>query len=175
MKYVNLLLRYIILALLAFNNLYLFYAILTPITVYSSYFLIKLVLPVTINNITIASNNESIMLVKACIAGSAFYLLTILNLTTPMPLKKRILSLLFSYLSLFILNVLRIFIVAALFFNNSTFFDVSHKLFWYLLSIIFVILIWFASAYLFQIKSIPVYSDFLALKQLYKAKTDKKN
>ena len=57
------------------------------------------------------------------------------------------------------LNILRIFFLSILTINNSQFFDFAHKLFWYLLSTIFVIGIWFLTIKIFKIKSIPGYTD----------------
>jgi exosortase/archaeosortase family protein len=100
-----------------------------------------------------------IELVNACVAGSAYYLLLILNLATPMKLKKRAYSIMFSFLCLLVLNILRIFVFSVLFLNDFSFFDTAHKLFWYGLSTVFVVAIWFLTVKLFRIKEIPVYSD----------------
>jgi len=49
--------------------------------------------------------------------------------------------------------------------NGSSFFDFTHKIFWYAGSTIFVIAIWFLEVKIFKIKGIPIYDD---LKFLYK-------
>ena len=42
-------------------------------------------------------------------------------------------------------------------------FDITHKIFWYSLSILFVVGIWFLEVKLFKIKSIPFYSDIISV------------
>jgi hypothetical protein len=54
---------------------------------------------------------------------------------------------------------LRIFILSILFVSGISFFDFAHKSFWYVGSIVFVVLIWFLGVKLFKIESIPFYSD----------------
>jgi exosortase/archaeosortase family protein len=73
--------------------------------------------------------------------------------------KKRIYSILFSVLILLVLNILRIFSLSVLYHTSNPFFDLTHKLFWYSLSTIMVILIWFLTVWIFSIKNIPVYTD----------------
>jgi hypothetical protein len=46
-----------------------------------------------------------------------------------------------------------------MFLNNSAWFDITHKLFWFVLSIIFVALIWILTIKVFRIREVPVYSD----------------
>ena len=145
--------------MLAYSNLALFYLVFTPLTIYPLFFFLSLLFPASLSSANIIIGTHIIEIIHACIAGAAYYLLTILNLTTPMPLKKRIQALAFSYFSLLILNILRLFILSYLFLNTNPFFSLTHKIFWYLLSIIFVIGIWFLSVYLFEIKSIPAYTD----------------
>ncbi len=154
-----LLLRYMLLLALMFT-LPLIYKILTPLTVYGTGFLLKLFYQISISkDIIIILPKTVIQIIPPCVAGSAYLLLLILNLTLPMKPKTRFYSILFSAIVLFILNVLRIFILTLLLVNNSQFFDFTHKLFWYVLSTVFVVGIWFLSAFLFKIKQIPVYSD----------------
>src|SRR3989344_884447 len=169
-KSISILFRYLIAALLALNSLFIFYFIFSPLTIYSVYFLLSLFYPAVLTGNTIIISGLSIILVEACIAGSAYYLLTILNLTTPMPVKKRIKALFFSYLAFLIINILRIFFIALLFLSANSYFDLTHKLFWYFLSTIFVVLIWILSVKIFKIKSIPIYTDFSYFyrKYLYK-------
>lgn len=49
--------------------------------------------------------------------------------------------------------------------EGSTFFDFTHKIFWFLGSTLFVVIIWFLEVKIFKIKDIPIYTD---LKFLYK-------
>lgn len=159
--------RYIFLALIALPNLYIFYFIFTPLTVYPIYFMLSLFFEASlIGNIVLVNNETAIHLIEACIAGSAYYLLLILNLSTAgIKLKKRVGMILLSFASLLIINLIRIFLLSLLFISGSLWFDFTHKLFWYSLSVIFVIAIWFAEVRIFKIKNIPVYSD---IKFLYK-------
>jgi len=151
-------LRYLIIILIAFPNLFIFYFIFTPLTVYFVYLLLNIFFDASVSGNIIDIPNYSIEIIKACVAGSAYYLLLILNLSTPkIKLKKRLKILGFSFGFLLIVNILRIFLLSL--FLGSYWFDITHKLFWYSLSTIFVIGIWFTSVKLFKIKEIPVYSD----------------
>ena len=159
-EYYSIIIRYLILILIALPNLYLFYLIFTPLTIYPVYFLLNLFWEASLQANTILINTFSIEVISACVAGSAYYLLLILNLSIPkIILKKRIKMILFAFSSLLILNILRIFILVSLFLMAPNLFDITHKLFWYLISIIFVIGIWFIEVRIFKIKQIPAYSD----------------
>jgi exosortase/archaeosortase family protein len=152
--------RYLILFSLIFS-IPLIYKIFTPLTVYPVFWLLNLVYEqILVNqNIITISQISSIELVPACIAGSAYLLLLILNLSVPMKLKQRIYSILFSFGVLLILNILRIFILSIMYHSGNAFFDITHKLFWYWLSTFFVVGIWFLIVKIFKIKQVPVYSD----------------
>ncbi len=164
--------RYIILIFLAFKDLWIFYFIFTHLTIYPVLFLLNLFSNAYLSGNAIIFNNSSIKLVEACIAGAAYYLLTILNLTTPMNIKKRVLSLIFSFVSFLIINILRIFVFSILFSASFSLFSSIHLFFWYVLSSIIVFLIWLLEIKIFKIKEIPVYSD---LKLIYsKIKKSKK-
>lgn len=155
----NILIRYLILLGLMFS-LPLIYKILTPLTIYPTIFLLKLFYQVSYLNSMIILNSKTIIyIIPACIAGSAYLLLLILNLSLPMGLKKRIRTILFSLTLLLSLNILRIFSLSILYDNSFRFFDITHKLFWYGLSTLFVILIWFYTVKKFNIKEIPIYTD----------------
>lgn len=163
--------RYLIIILIALPNLFIFYFIFTPLTIYPLFGLFKIFFKdvLLVGNIFNISGKFFIEIIKACIAGSAYYLLFILNLSIPnISLKKRLKMLLFSFTFLLILNILRIFILTLIFVyfpETPSFFDITHKLFWYFGAIIFVVLIWFIEVKTFKIKDIPIYSD---IKYLYK-------
>ncbi len=152
--------RYILILLLGLGNLWIFYKIFTPLTANLSFLLLKLISPETmISGTNILFKQVSILLVPACVAGSAYYLLTILALSVAdvKPLKRASI-LLFTLASFLILNVLRIFL-----FSNITewsLFNTAHLIGWYLISTVFVVGIWFLTVKLFRIKSIPIYTDF---------------
>lgn len=173
-NFISIFFRYIILVLLAFKSLYLFYFIFFYLTAYPLLLLLSPFYSVSIYGNILVVESVGIELVNACIAGSAYYLLLILNLTTPMKTKKRVNAIVFSFLSLLIINIIRIFVFTILFLNNFSLFDVAHKIFWNALSTVFVVGIWFLTAKLFKIHEIPVYSDFknllgAAKKQIKKA------
>ncbi len=177
--------RYSLLVLSALFNLWIFYFIFTPLTVYPVYFIIKFFSGALLDGNNIILITESIItgrieMIPACIAGAAYYLLFLLNLSTPnIKLKKRIKMILLSFLSLLLLNVARIVVLILIFMSGASFFDVTHKLFWYVLSTIFVVGIWFAQVKIYRIKEIPVYSDINylieSMKKVKKTKRSKKH
>jgi exosortase/archaeosortase family protein len=161
-KIIRLAVRYLILVLIAIPNLWIFYTIFTPLTTYPSYWLTKIFFDTSLlgNNILLIRGTIPIELIKSCIAGSAYYLLTILNLSVPnITLGKRINMLLFSFLTFLVINVLRIVALTAIYVSANPIFDVTHEIFWYSLSTIFVVGIWFAEVKIFKVRGIPVYSD----------------
>lgn len=173
--------RYLFIFLIGLGNLFIFYLIFTPLTVYPSFLSISLFKEATLiegiktencdllkctflENVAcvkngILLNNALANIVPACIAGSAYYLLIILNLSLPLSLKKRIRSLCFTIGSFLLLNIIRISILA-INFSESNAFNIIHKTSWYFGSTIMVVLIWFINIKLFNIKSIPIYTDF---------------
>ena len=163
-KYYSLLARYLVLVLVAIPNLWLFYLIFTPFTVYPVYFLLDIFFAVSLTKTTLFLGIDTIKIISACVAGSAYYLLLILNLTTP-NIKKRAQSIFFAFSLLLLVNILRIVLFAVLFHYRAPFFNFTHQLSWYFLSIIFVIAIWFYEVKLFKIKDIPIYTDIKLLIQ----------
>jgi exosortase/archaeosortase family protein len=175
-KLIDIFVRYFLLILIALPNLYIFYLIFTPLTVYPVYFLLNLLFDCSVYSNIINISGITIEVIKACVAGSAYYLLLIFNLSTPkIKLRKRITMIFVSFVALLILNILRIFFLSILFVSNSNLFDFTHKLFWYLLSILFVIGIWLIEVKVFKIKEIPFYSDILFIykKSILKKKINK--
>jgi len=163
--------RYVIILLVALPNLWLFYFIFTPLTIYPVYFLINLFYDASLVGNILLISNYAIEIIPACVAGSAYYLLLILNLSIPnIKLYKRLNMISLSFLTLLIINILRIFLLTLFFLSDSPWFFITHKLFWYLLSIVIVIGIWFTEVKLFKIKEIPLYSDikFLFEKSILK-------
>ena len=158
------LIRYLILLGLMFS-LPLFYYILTPLTVYPIFFLLKIIFNQTAiaNNIIAVNGKVIVQIIPACIAGSAYLLLLIFNLTVPMNYKKRFYSIITSFLIFYILNLLRIFLLILIYYYNSDIFVFTHTLFWYVFSILFVVGIWFYITHKFKIKEIPVYTDFKSI------------
>ncbi len=166
-QFLKIIARYLILILVAVPNFWLFYAILTPLTVYFVNISLGLFFDTLITgNVILLDNRIPIEIVPACVAGSAYYLLLILNLSiAKIKLKTRIQMISLSFLIFFLINIIRIFILSIMLLSNFNLFIIAHKIFWYLMSTIFVVGIWFFEVKLFKIKEIPFYSD---LKFLYK-------
>ena len=93
----DLILRYFVLLVLGVFSSTLFYFIFTPLTVYPVFWFVS----IFDSGAKLLEGNvfffEGIYfeIIPACVAGAAYYLLFILNLTTPMNYKKRLKSLLF--------------------------------------------------------------------------------
>lgn len=166
-QFLDILIRYGILVLVAIPNLWIFYSIFTPLTAYPVVFLLSLFFETSFSgNIVSVMNQYSIEFIDACIAGSAYYLLLILNLSIQkIRLQKRLKLIFLSFLSLLIINILRIFLLSFVFVSDLAWFDIAHKLLWYIGSIAFVVAIWFAEVKIFKIKEIPFYED---IRFLYK-------
>ena len=114
-KNFSILLRYLILLIITAFTLPLFYKILTPLTINASAALLRILYNITISNtIIIIEPRTLIQIIPACVAGSAYLLLLIFNLTVPMKYEKRIKSILLSFLFLFTLNIIRIFFLSIL-------------------------------------------------------------
>jgi exosortase/archaeosortase family protein len=177
-KVVNFGIRYLILILVAFPGLILFYKIFSPLTIYPSYWLLGLFFDTSIySNIILLDNSFVVEIIPACVMGSAYYLLLVLNLSVPnIKLKKRIIMLLTAFTSLLIVNILRIVLLGSLYNLGSIWGDPLHTFFWYFLSIAFVIGIWFAQVKIFKVKDIPFYTDlkFLFRNSLINKKRSKK-
>lgn len=154
-------LRLILALLLSINSLVIFYFIFTPLTIYPSFFILKLFYPIVMKGNVFFYSKYAVILIKSCIAGSAYYLLAILNLTTKgMNWKKRVYSFIFSSLLFLILNITRILMMIIILFNlGFSVFDKFHIGFWIAGSTIFVVAIWILTIKIFDIKEIPVYSD----------------
>jgi exosortase/archaeosortase family protein len=158
-------LRYLIILSSAIGNFFIFYFIFTKPTIYLSYILLKIFYNVTINAETLIINGINISVIPACVAGAAYFLVFALNLSIKMRFITRIYFTIFSFLMLLVLNVLRIVVFSILLVNGSPFFDIAHMFTWYVLSVVFVVLIWFLSIKIFRTTEIPAYSD---LKYIYR-------
>ena len=161
----KILIRYLILVLVAIPGFGYIYWLLSPLTVYPVAFLLNFLYNMQLMGNTILLNKIVLIeIIGACIAGSAYYFLLILNLSVPKTgWKKRIYMLLFAFGTFLIINILRIFILSVIYMSGSSLFDITHKVFWYLGSTLFVIMIWFIEVKIFKIKQIPFYSDIKTL------------
>ena len=167
--------RYIFLIIIAFPDISLFYFVFTPLTIYPAFGLLSLFF----SGISMAGNSlvfgdYAVQIIPACIAGSAYYLLLILNMATPMKIKTRIYSIMFLLFSFLFLNIIRLVIFSSFLFSGCGDFGMVHKAVWYFGSTIFVVLLWFFNVYLFKIKAIPAYTDIKHLLSIAKKKRGKK-
>jgi exosortase/archaeosortase family protein len=172
--------RYTILILIGIFSLEIFYFLFTYLTIYPTYFLLRLFFDASLTNNVILINSLPIEIIGSCIAGSAYYLLLILTLSTrEITIKKRFLMLLFSFGMFLIINISRLFFLSVLYVNGVSSFDITHKLFWYVGSVFFIVVTWFLSVKIFNVKEIPFYSDIVFLlksrKNLKKTKRSKKH
>jgi exosortase/archaeosortase family protein len=141
-----------------------FYVIFRPLTVYPVYFLLNIFYKASVSGNIISANGVQIEIVNACIAGSAFFLLLILNFSTPkIRWKKRLLILIYDFAVLLIINIIRIFVLSILLANQSVFFYAVHLILWHAVSILLVFLIWILTLRIFKIKKIPFVSDLSSL------------
>jgi len=165
--------RYISMLLLGAGNLYVFYKILTPLTIRTISTLLAIFSPTTVADNLIRFNGIMIEIIPSCVAGAAFFLLLFLILSTAeIKPKKRATVIVLSMLALFILNVLRIIILAAL--AKSSYFEVAHWTSWHIISTLLVVAIWFTMVKIYKIKSIPVYSDLVYIQSLVKKRKKSK-
>jgi len=180
-KLLDILVRYVLLIVAGIIGVKIFYVLFKALTIYPVLALLNIFYNPTLLLDTIWVGDAPIEIIGPCIAGSAYYLLFILNLSIPkIEIKKRIGLLFFSFSSLLIINILRIFFLSILFISGVSFFDITHKLFWYVGSTVFVVGIWFLSVKIFKIKEIPFYSDVMFLlnnsrKKVKKTKRSKKH
>jgi len=153
--------RYVVLFLLGLFKLKLFVLIFTPLTVYPVFWALSLVdssARLLENNLFFFSGIYA-QIIPACVAGAAYYLLLILNLTTPMEARQRVKSIGFLVGTFLVLNVLRILIFIAVAIEGMHYFDLAHNFVWYFGSTVLVVLVWFFNVWLFKIKGIPIYTD----------------
>jgi exosortase/archaeosortase family protein len=176
-KVLDIIVRYTILIIIGIIGIRIFYLFFEAFTVYPVYALLKLFFTnISLISNTIMIGNSPIEIIGPCIAGSAYYLLLILNLSIPkIELKKRIELIFFTFSSLLIINILRIFLLSILFVSGTSLFDITHKIFWYAGSTIFVVGIWFLGVSIFKVKEIPFYSDIKFLLSNYKKKRKTKS
>ncbi len=153
--------RYLILLVLGFFNLKFFYFIFSPLTVHPVFWIVSLFN----DNARLLAGNliffEGLYaeIIPACVAGAAYYLLLILNLTTPMNINKRIKSILFLVFVFLFLNIARILFFMGFLAAGYQYFDLAHSITWYFGSTLLVIIIWFVNIWLFKIRAIPIYTD----------------
>ena len=158
--------RYGILLVVGVANLILgdsglFYTLFTPITIDPVFYFLNIIYEgVTVfGTDTVFLGGYYATIIPACVAGSAYYLLLILNMTTPMSVKKRISCLIFVFALFLAMNIARIVLFGTLLSKGYQYFDVAHLAMWYFGSTILVAFIWFSAIFLFKIKEAPVFTD----------------
>lgn len=167
---VSLALRYGILLIIGLTNLIfvyngLFYQLFTPLTVYPVYGIFGMLYDevLFLGPDTIFLKGYYATIAPACVAGSAYYLLLILNMTTPMQLKRRLWCIAYIFGTFLLLNIARIVIFGILWTRGYEYFDFTHLATWYLGSTILVAVIWFSAILFFKIKEAPVLTDLQTL------------
>jgi exosortase/archaeosortase family protein len=157
----DILVRYSILIAFSLLGLGIFYKIFTSLTIYPVFFVLKRFFSSAyLMGNFILVKGMPIEIIGPCVAGSAYLLLLILNLSTPgIKFSKRIGITVFSFTLLLLINILRIVILSFMFVSGNSFFNMAHLLFWYAGSVLFVVGIWFLSVKIFKIKNVPFYSD----------------
>lgn len=110
-------------------------------------------------------NGQELEFVPACVATSAFYLLTLLILLTKdIKFKKMVHLFLAGSFLILLLNILRIDLLLIILIEyGDNLFDKVHIIFWHFVSSIYVACVWIFLTYKFRVKNIPVYSDLLYL------------
>ncbi|MEM4703168.1 MAG: pacearchaeosortase [Candidatus Pacearchaeota archaeon] len=170
MKWVWFFLRYtlaIISVILAFQFNF-FYLVFKPVTFLLLRFLLSLFYRVQISGTLFLINSVSVELVDACVAGSAYLLLLLLNLLIPgVSFFKRVKLFVVSAAIFLVVNLVRL-LISIIVLENGGAFGAIHLVFWYL-SIVFVVVIWFLCSLIFKLKEIPIYSDLKFI--IKKAKT----
>ncbi|HLC31634.1 MAG TPA: pacearchaeosortase [Candidatus Nanoarchaeia archaeon] len=160
--------RYLFLILIALPHLELMYVLATPPTLLTVKLLLSLFYGATAAGTQFNLNGTIIEMVPACIAGAAYYLLLVLNLSIPLQTPQRAKLLIYTMGGFFLFNIARIVLFAGLLTSYFTLFDLAHKLVWYGGSTLFVILLWFFSLKKLHIKEIPFYTDIKTIRKAIK-------
>ncbi len=167
MKYLhNLGIRLLTALFLSIFGIYIVYFLLTLPTFFASYLTLFFYNPAIFGNILVI-NDIHLEFIPACMAASAYVLFAILILLTKdIDFKKGIKMFLLGGFILFMVNILRIFVLAiALIEFDKRWFDTLHLFFWQIFSTFFVVMTWIYLTKKFKVKTIPIYSDFMYLKR----------
>jgi len=171
-KILGLFARYFSILLIGSGNLYVIYKILTPLTVHILNSILSIFTDTILSENIIYLGEIVIEIIPACVAGSAFYLLLLLLFSTgDIKPEVRTKAVITSFAALFTLNILRILILIPM--ASTSYFGIIHWIFWHLISTIFVVSIWIGIVKIYEIKTIPIYSDVKYIKSLIKIKKSK--
>lgn len=126
--------------------------------------------------ISILGGEATINIVKYCVTASAYYLLALFCIITwNITLWKRFLIFLIGSALIFGMNLARIVILIVTLLSNEEAFQAAHFALNFLLSVVYVVLVWFLLSVLFKVKTVPFYSDIKFLTQeMFKKKSRKK-
>ena len=166
----QLIIRYTTLFLVALahfllGNASFFYLIFTPLTVYPSFLFFNYAFNgFLVSPTVIFFKGYYAQIIPACVAGSAYFLLFVLIMATPMSYQTRTKSFIFLGGSFLIVNIVRIIIFGSLLFQGYQFFDIAHLAFWYFGSTLMVVGLWFANVFLLKIEAIPFLTDMQSLR-----------
>ncbi len=135
-------------------------------TFYLSYFLLIPYGDMVFGNFIYVADKK-LEFVSACIATSAYILLSLLILLTKdIDFYKIIKIFLMGSFILFSVNIIRIYMLAVVLIKfDIILFNSLHLFFWQVFSTLFVLLLWIFLINFYNINTIPVYSD---LKYLFK-------
>ncbi len=167
MNYIrDLILRLIVVTLFPYKLLL---PIFTFITIHISTLLLFPYSPIIKEN-SIVISNITLKFVPACIAITAYYLLTFLVIITKdIKLKTRIKMWLLGTSLILIANLIRILILSILLIKqNINLFLTLHLIIWELIASIYIFLIWILLTKLYKVKSIPIYDDIKELIKIIK-------
>jgi len=166
-KEVSLIIRVLLTISILLIPAYFLQQLLQDITIQATYKVISLIEPspwlgaYSISHAIQLSDGTTINIVKYCVTSSAYYFLAILAVITKgIPITKRIGMFLLGAVSIFIMNVFRIFILIKILVGYSPdLFQLAHTTLSAILSIFYVIIVWILLSLIFKVKTVPIYSD----------------
>ena len=164
--YKNLGLRLVIsLALALFPSITYFFV--GPLTLWASFITLKLFYSPALAENTIIIGSNTLKFIPAYAAVSAYILLALLILLTKnIPISKMIKMFILGSILILVANIIRIdLLIAILIEYGIDYFKTLHLFFWHIVSSVYVFLVWIFLIKKFEIKEIPVYSDFIELKE----------
>jgi exosortase/archaeosortase family protein len=154
---IRIFLRYLIILVVGLNFRW-FYIILKPLNLHTLHTILSMFGEAEIIGGYLLLRSVIIELIPACLAGSAFYLLFILILSTKdIKPTKRLIAVILSFLALFLLNIIRILVLIMVVGFSS--FETIHWILWHIVSTFLVVGIWVVLIKANKLKTIPIYSD----------------
>lgn len=116
--------------------------------------------------ISILGGEATINVVKYCVIASAYNLLAWLCIITMgIALWKRVLMFLIGSALIFGMNIVRIVLLIITLLENHDAYQTAHFVLNFLLSVVYVIIIWVLLSFLFKVKAVPFLSDIKFLTQ----------